>query len=258
MRGRIHSIVFFISIVLLFIACDDDTKIYKGKSQLELPESSLKYEYFYTDSGVTTVYIPIQIIKGTDSFDNVQVHYTSNGGNTAIIENINRHYEISSNNVKDSIPLQLNLNNITEDATFEFTLSLLDESSLDISENYRTTAVAIYKSSFIYKFVGDYECYEPENQTTYNVYFTIDSPSEQIIYNNNFWDFSEEGNNVAYFFNSNTGEIKISQEWNDLNLVSYFIEGTGNYDDTGDFTINYTISKDGEIIEEGLHYYTKK
>lgn len=252
----IKQFIIIIFSILLFTFCSDP-KIYTGEPQAQLPESSLNFDFYYTDSGTTVIYIPIQVIAGEDfSPTDISISYEISPAITAM-ESSTGSYVI--NGYVDSIPLNLTVDSLTWDKSYSLTFSILDDSEITPAGNYCSTSIIIKRQKFIHAFTGSYNCSEPVNQISYNVTFSYETDSS--VLNNNFWDFPLDGQSVRYTFNQNdyTYSIEASDSsmiWYDEEGDAFTIEGQGTFSDDGAFTNTYRIYSDDSLIEEGTHYFT--
>jgi hypothetical protein len=119
----------------------------------------------------------------------------------------------------------------------------------------------VYKQDFYDLFAGNFYCYESNYSNRYKVNIIPTNPRSDRFFIENFWDFAQIHHTVNMLVNKDKDRSLVlpNQIFTDAKGVNYTLEGEGNYNTSGEFSINYRLYTypQNELIEEGLQEYKR-
>ncbi|MBK8808808.1 MAG: hypothetical protein IPO21_20085 [Bacteroidales bacterium] len=258
---RFHISV-FTGLIILWItwSCSSINGYYDGESLFELPEKELSFDFYYYSADTVVIYVPVDIIASNEDLLAQTVHFEVINDDRNVVINKSGTEDFAAQFYTDSIALKICVSSLEMGILYTLKITLTDESSLRISKNYSSSKISLIRHDFIRSFVGEYYCYEPENQIQYTTTFSYKNDS--VIANENFWDFTRYGEVVLYKLDRKSSKVEIlaDNEWMDFKGLSYKVNGSGTYNTNGDFELQYSIKdiNNDSIVELGRHYFTKK
>lgn len=268
--------LFFIGIVGLLIACDENPPILFNDAVVifEGNNKSITESVSGLNEDPNTATITISRTN-TDISQPLTVNYTTTavlietGGaanNAFTISGTAGQITIPANQYKATITLST-VNNLATDGTKEVTITMTSATG-SINTGYpgpdgvrKSIKVFIEDDDCLFEldtFLGDYDCDEP-GYTVYDVEFTLKAGTTNTIINDNFWDLCLE---IEYVLNPITNTVTIPQQIAfDCNGTSRTVSGSGTIEPcTGKMTVDYTVirTSTGGISDQNTHTFTRK
>ncbi len=254
------AIKYLLVLTLLATSCKKEAQQFNG-SLIQLEQSWEKHTVNYVSTGLDTLFLHFSIIgKPFEADQHVSLKYDSLFTELASkgIVTADSSLTFPADSYYVNLPIIINTDSLKELSSKTFSVEILQNGT--VSENYKNTTVTIYRQGLIDVFRGNYYCSESGYSNKYLVALEYTFPVSDTILIKNFWDFSTASTRIQFVI-QRTSDLSIdmpAQTFTDRQGTVYTVEGTGTYEPSGAFMIDYTLTKKGSntVFEKGNQKYT--
>lgn len=253
----INCIVLFL---LLLSSCKKDDTAFKD-SFIQINQSSYLHTVKFGTKDYDTLYIEFSVIGKPFKTDQqislkMDSSYSKYSESGFIVTTPTVLLPADSFSVKHPIIINTEMMNVFSQKSFS--IEILQNST--VAENYKKAQISVYKQGLSDVFSGNYYCIESGYSNKYLVALEYTTPISDTIKIKNFWDFSTSDTRIYFILKTDISRsIDLpTQTFTDIQGTNFTVEGTGKYEHTGDFSLDYTLTNTATnvLFEKGTQKYT--
>lgn len=245
--------------LVICLSCKKDPVLFDG-SYIQFTDSVINHTIKYGTGQYDTISIEISLIGELFGQDQqIQLERDSLAEKAVVDQICIIPSDVTLNANESTGLLQVVLQNDSIEPAYasEFNIGLVPSSV--VADNYRTVTVSFYKQKLIDVFSGDFQCTESEYNNSYVVNIQSTYPVSDTVLISNFWDFTDNDDIKAVIRSDASKAIVIPvQDFTDRLGNEYTVTGSGTYQNTGSFSIDYSLTdaRTGNLYESGNQIYT--
>ncbi len=247
--------LYIIFLIFCLFSCEKEDKSYQGQPQVQIMEKEKSIVIPFSENKIINYTIPVQLIGKAQDKKIIIKYKTDNEDGKIISPEIMG--EIDAGEFSGNLNISIDAAKFFEGETANVKIEL-EKSEVDIAENYKNCYLSINKESFLELFSGKYNCYESSSQINYLSEVEVDDTINNNLAISNFWNFITIPVIISIDRSNSKSINLITEDLIGENNESYKLCGSGTYEQSGNFTINYSISdKSGKVVDEGDMLFTK-
>jgi|GEM_PF-2783867 len=252
-------ILFFSISAILFFACKKHVATFDG-SFVQFADSAINHTIVYGTGDRDTVNIKLSLIGQIFEIDREVIFQLDTVALVLADEGMCAFPEkaiLKAGHNAVVIPVIFDNSMIEPAYKNQYSIAMKPESY--IADNYSTVSISFYKQKLIDVFSGTFFCRESEYDNEYMVDIQNTYPVSDTVLIFNFWDFTDDVSIEMVISQDGSKSIFVpEQNFTDRLGDKYIVSGTGNFLNSGEFKIDYTLfqAESGTLYESGTQYYT--